>query len=320
MKLRKRIAFFAMAIVLLFNLSACGDHQTTPTWQEQYDLGMRYLSEGNYEEAIIAFTVAIEIDSKQALAYVGRGQAYVLSGETEENILAAQTDFETAAQLDESNPEAWLELAYVFVRQGDYEKALEIIQRGAECTDGNAAIAEKKDEIENLLSESSSKNDSGGDNIQTQDNFDSLNADFENLSVRVKDKRSASITISGLSLQDSYLTNLSTSGKNAFEYSWGVEMYGDQDAYSVSTSSWAFAPGEETTKSLADMQHSVWASDGSGFSLIGDAEMSYTPNSITWVFTVPEEYSFDFANVNRYEVTIEDISQNLSLRQAYTLR
>lgn len=33
---------------------------TTLTWQEQYDLGLRYLSEGNYEEAIIAFTAAIE--------------------------------------------------------------------------------------------------------------------------------------------------------------------------------------------------------------------------------------------------------------------
>lgn len=47
------------------------------TWQEQYDLGMRYLAEGNYSDAVIAFTLAIKIDPKQALAYVGRGDAYV---------------------------------------------------------------------------------------------------------------------------------------------------------------------------------------------------------------------------------------------------
>lgn len=46
------------------------------TWQEQYDLGVRYLSDGNYEEAIIAFTAAIEIDDTRPEAYHGRGQSY----------------------------------------------------------------------------------------------------------------------------------------------------------------------------------------------------------------------------------------------------
>lgn len=58
-------------------LAGCGKSNSPTTWQEQYDLGVRYLSEGNYEEAIIAFTAAIEIDPKRAEAYVGRGDAYV---------------------------------------------------------------------------------------------------------------------------------------------------------------------------------------------------------------------------------------------------
>ena len=45
-------------------------------WQEQYDLGMRHLADGNYSEAIIAFTVAIQIDEKHPDAFYGRGQAY----------------------------------------------------------------------------------------------------------------------------------------------------------------------------------------------------------------------------------------------------
>ena len=67
-------------LVLALILSACGGQGS---WQEQYDLGVRYLSEGNYEEAILAFTAAIEIDPARAEAYVGRGDAYVASGETE---------------------------------------------------------------------------------------------------------------------------------------------------------------------------------------------------------------------------------------------
>ena len=60
------------------------------TWQEQYDLGVRYLSEGNYEEAVIAFTVAIEIDPKQVPAYIGRGDAYLAKSD----LNLAQQDFE----------------------------------------------------------------------------------------------------------------------------------------------------------------------------------------------------------------------------------
>ena len=53
------------------------------SWQSQYDLGVRYLSEGNYKEAIIAFTAAIEIDPKQERAYIGLVEAYVAVGDTE---------------------------------------------------------------------------------------------------------------------------------------------------------------------------------------------------------------------------------------------
>lgn len=53
------------------------------TWQEQYDLGVRYLSEGNYEEAIIAFTVAIEINPKRAEAYERLADAYAALGDIE---------------------------------------------------------------------------------------------------------------------------------------------------------------------------------------------------------------------------------------------
>ncbi len=62
-------------------LTACG--QAAPTWQEQYDLGVRYLSEGNYEEAIIAFAAAIEIDPKRAEAYIGLADVYTEQGDVE---------------------------------------------------------------------------------------------------------------------------------------------------------------------------------------------------------------------------------------------
>ena len=101
---------------------------TQLAWQEQYDLGMQYLEDGDYEQAIVAFTAAIELDPKQAPIYIGRAQAYIGSGETEENLSAALTDYESALALDDMNPDIYLGIADVYIRQGDYEKAKEILR------------------------------------------------------------------------------------------------------------------------------------------------------------------------------------------------
>ena len=69
-------------LLLLLSLTACGK-STEAKWQEQYDLGMKYVSEGNYEEAIIAFAAAIEIDPKSVDAYLALADVYEAQGDTE---------------------------------------------------------------------------------------------------------------------------------------------------------------------------------------------------------------------------------------------
>lgn len=170
----KKIGTIFTALALFLGLCACTAAQSeapgaetsqTPTWQEQYDLGVRYLSEGNYKEAILAFTAAIEIDPKQAPAYVGRGDAYVLSGEAEENLAAAKVDYEKAIELDGTNAEAYLGLADVYIRQGNYEKALKILRQGLKLTENNPNITGRISELEKELSkpeETLSYNSYGG--------------------------------------------------------------------------------------------------------------------------------------------------------------
>ena len=82
----RRICQVLLYVLLVTNLCACG--QKFPIWQEQYDLGVRYLSEGNYEEAIIAFTTAIEIDPKVSDGYLKLAEAYIKLDAPEQ---AAQT-------------------------------------------------------------------------------------------------------------------------------------------------------------------------------------------------------------------------------------
>ena len=77
--------------LVLACLTGCGlqkeASETTETetqafsWQDQFDLGVRYLSEDNYEAAILAFTSAIEIDPKNVDAYIQRAPAYVKAAE-----------------------------------------------------------------------------------------------------------------------------------------------------------------------------------------------------------------------------------------------
>ena len=89
----KRFFYILLAALLLLTLAACAKTPAAelatepadeaPDWQTQYDLGVRYLSEGNYEEAILAFTAAIEIDPKRPEAYKQLAEVYYALGEDE---------------------------------------------------------------------------------------------------------------------------------------------------------------------------------------------------------------------------------------------
>ena len=95
-EMKRKLWNLLLAVVLLLGLAACGK-SPEEKWQEQYDLGMKYISEGNYEEAVLAFTAAIEIDPKRADTYAN--------------------------------------LAYVYASQDDMDSLLEILQRGREETE-----------------------------------------------------------------------------------------------------------------------------------------------------------------------------------------
>ena len=99
----KRFFYILLAALLLLTLAACSKApeaepaDEAPDWQTQYDLGVRYLSEGNYEEAILAFEAAIEIDPR--------------------------------------NADAYLKLAQVCEQREDYAKTLQTLEAGLEQTD-----------------------------------------------------------------------------------------------------------------------------------------------------------------------------------------
>ena len=75
--MKKNMIFTVLALILLLVMCACGQNTSSNKWQKQYDLGVQYLSDENYDDAISAFSAAIEIDPEKVDAYIGRADAYM---------------------------------------------------------------------------------------------------------------------------------------------------------------------------------------------------------------------------------------------------
>ena len=87
----KKIISLILSLVMVLSFTACGT-KAEATWQEHYDLGLKYVNEAKYEEAILAFTKALEIDPKQAPVYIALAEVYV----RQENYTAAQETLDKA--------------------------------------------------------------------------------------------------------------------------------------------------------------------------------------------------------------------------------
>ena len=132
MRMKKWIMAVCVAGVFL---CACSSQSR---WQKQYDLGIQYLIDENYEEAVVAFQAAIEVEPNQAEGYQGIGQAYQGQAQTliaenswEEGLeyyrLAVQA-YETAAELKSSAENMEDELDDLRVEISKLEDEIELLE------------------------------------------------------------------------------------------------------------------------------------------------------------------------------------------------
>jgi tetratricopeptide (TPR) repeat protein len=165
---------------LLLLLAACG--QKALTYEEQINLGQRFLEDGDYEQAIVAFTAAIRIEPKLSPAYVGLADAHKGLGQPEEAVAAirqgveaisdvassgdliawaktfgdeafASGDYDTAILAYDTlvfadpQSEYFQKLAEAYIAAGDVDSAIEILRRGYEYT-GDEVLAARLEELE----------------------------------------------------------------------------------------------------------------------------------------------------------------------------
>lgn len=142
LKGKNYLNLLGMLLLILILLTACSN-----TWQKHYELGNKYLSEGNYEEAIIEFTAAIEIDEKNSDAFEQRGSTYLLLAEmakadrdvfTEltKNELEqkAEADFLQAIEIGTEQENTFLRLGEFYQEKEKFDVCLEVLEKGYERT------------------------------------------------------------------------------------------------------------------------------------------------------------------------------------------
>ncbi|MCD8222662.1 MAG: zinc-ribbon domain-containing protein [Clostridiales bacterium] len=119
--------------------------------------GNRYLTEMNYEEAVIAFTKAIRIEEKEPDAYIGRGNAYTGladkggSGDGDQSTYQlAEADYKKALKLDKTLTDVYEKLSEVYLAQDKADKAEKILEQGYSATK-NEKLSERLAEIQEQI-------------------------------------------------------------------------------------------------------------------------------------------------------------------------
>lgn len=153
----KIIVCAAIALILVLSIGALAISMTGGSdLSKQLKLGEKYLLEGKYEEAILAFEKAIQIDPKNVDARIGLAKAYVATEKLDE----AEKVLKEALELVQDRPEVYIELAKVYILEGQTDEAIKLLEQGYETT--------KDEKIKKLLDEIKSNPEGAVDIIQEQ--------------------------------------------------------------------------------------------------------------------------------------------------------
>ena len=150
-----------------------------------------------------------------------------------------------------------------------------------------------------------------------RNNGNVLVVESENLYVTITDGKEVSATVSGLDIQDAYLVNQKDSFYSVQEYGWHLYFFGEDD-YSVGTSCYAFDPGNTEELTIGQMQKTLWQVDGiTSHYTENPVSVAWTSDSITWTYTVPEEYPFDFTKLEQMALHVSNIPDEVHFCRVY---
>lgn len=126
MKVFERVLIAIVTVILVLSLVAVAFllFGGKGGYDKQYDLGVRYVSEGDYKEAILAFEAAIDIDPKKPDAYLALADVYIKTDEPD----MAETVLRDALEVtgDDARIEQMIERLPDIVEPEDSDGAKEV--------------------------------------------------------------------------------------------------------------------------------------------------------------------------------------------------
>lgn len=96
-KLQKAGVIWTIVLLLLVGCGKNAEQQIA----EQLELGNKYLTEANYEQAIVAFNKVIELDPKIFEAYEKAAEVYIKQNNSEQAFSYVEQAFDVIASLTE---------------------------------------------------------------------------------------------------------------------------------------------------------------------------------------------------------------------------
>lgn len=172
---RRRLIIAIVSAVVLITVAIIGVPRVIAdiNLNNQLDLGYKFLAEEKYEEAILAFEKAIQIDRKNVEARVHLAKAYVATNRIDD----AEEILKRAIDMDSRKPEAYIKLAELYVKQNRIEDAVVLLGNGYDKTgDQNIGkiLDESKEEMEKLKAGSDiEKEKNNEDEVSDAKNTDS---------------------------------------------------------------------------------------------------------------------------------------------------
>jgi tetratricopeptide (TPR) repeat protein len=99
-------------------------------------IGYEYFKKGQYEQAILEYNNALELNPQYVEAYVNRGNAYEAMGVHKDAI----RDYNRAIELDPNYSGAYMNKGVVYARMGQYDQAISNISRGIDIDPKNGEM------------------------------------------------------------------------------------------------------------------------------------------------------------------------------------
>ncbi|WP_052090371.1 tetratricopeptide repeat protein [Desulfosporosinus sp. HMP52] len=126
MKISRKLVIIIVSVLVLIIGGGVAYATNTPIAraERQLNLGNKYLQEGKYHEAILAFDKVLKIDPKNIPARLGLGDAYIATKDYKK----AESVLKEVIDLDENNVPAREELFTVYIKEGDLVSANNILK------------------------------------------------------------------------------------------------------------------------------------------------------------------------------------------------